>query len=244
MTSASGHNDKSADRLEAFLFAGVADLCQLVKLPDLHQFCPGFQPYSQASRAAVNCAPPVVARLAIYLLLASRGLQPKHKALYPHRDRLRDLLQRVYRKALKAAPDSGPTNLHELQPGVRTLATFLHRNVAAFEDTQIGLKAFGVTSVQKSLAILTEKLAMTFAREIARNPAKVPVELVGVSMMASANSPGVIEKLGEAHTVTGLMKLGACAGLASTRVSKVSARNAGLNQLRKFLKRADKLLDG
>jgi hypothetical protein len=126
---------------------------------------------------------------------------------------------------------------------VRTLARFARRNITGFEHTRDGLDAFGVISVERSLAILTEKLAMTFARKIAKNPAKVPVELVGASLVASAVSPGVIESLGDGHTVRGLMRMGVRAGLAGAGSSKTGIKSAALDDLRKFLKRADKVLE-
>lgn len=217
-------------------------MCRLAKLPDLQEFCPVNWPAPRASAVALIPASPAAAQLALYLLLVTRGLQPKHKTLYPHRDRLRDLLQRVYRKALKAWDDGDLKDVQAIQPGVRTLAKFARRNIPGFPHTGGGLDAFGVTSVQKSLAILTEKLAMTFAREIAKNPAKAPAEVVGASLVASAASPGVIDKVGNDHTVRGLMRLGVRAGLTATRPSKTGTKTAGLTELRKFLKRADKVL--
>jgi len=234
--------EEAADHFEAFLCAGIADLCRLVKLPDLNDFCPDSCLPRRGSTVALIPASPAAAQLALYLLLVTRGLQPKHKTLYPHRDRLRDLLQRVYRKALKAWDDGELKDAQGLQPGVRTLAKFARRNIPGFEYMGGGLEAFGVTSVQRSLAILTEKLAMTFAWEIAKNPAKAPAELVGASLVASAASPGVIEKIGDGHTVGGLMRLGVRAGLTAKRPSKTGTKTAGLAELRKFLKRADKVL--
>ncbi len=236
-------NGADADRFEAFLCAGIVDLCRLVELPDLNEFCPQFQPPRRACTVTLFSASPPVAQLAIYLLLVSRGLQPKHKTLYPHRDRFRDLLHRIYRKALKASENLNFEDLQGLQAGVRTLAKFARRNIPGFEPTRFGLEAFGVTNVLKSLVILTEKLAMTFAGEIAQNTAKVPAELIGASLVASATSPGVIEKIGEGHTVRGLMRLGVRAGLTGERSSKAGKNSAALDELRKFLKRADNLLD-
>lgn len=235
--------DEAAAYFEAFLGAGIADLCRLVKLPDLAEFCHEIRPLRRTSTVALIPASPAAAQLSLYLLLVSRGLQPKHKALYPHRDRLQDLLQRVYRKALKAWDEGDFKDVQGLQPGVRTLAKFARRSIPEFEHMGVGLEAFGVTSVQRSLAILTERLAMTFAREIAKNPAKAPVELVGASLVASAASPGVIERIGDGHTVRGLMRLGVRAGLSGTRPSKTGTKTAGLDELRKFLKRADRVLD-
>lgn len=233
----------AAAHFEAFLCAGIADLCRLVKLPDLNDFCRDSRPLRRGSTVALIPASPAAAQLALYLLLVTRGLQPKHKTLYPHRDRLRYLLQRVYRTAVKAWDEGDLKNAERLQPGVRTLAKFARRSIPGFEYTAGGLDGFGVTSVQRSLAILTEKLAMTVAREIAKNPAKAPVELVGASLVASAASPGIIEKIGNGHTVRGLMRLGVRAGLTGRRPSKTSTKTAGLDELRKFLKRADKVLE-
>jgi hypothetical protein len=235
--------DEAAAHFQAFLCAGIADLCRLVKLPDLAEFCPATRSPRRPSTAVLIPTSPAAAQLSLYLLLVTRGLQPKHAEIYPHRDRLRDLLRRVYRKALKAWDDGNLKDADGLQPGVRTLAKFARRNIPGFEHTVDGLEAFGVTSVERSLAILTEKLAMTFARKVAKNPAKAPAALVGASLVASAACPGVIESLGDDHTVRGLMRLGVRAGLSGASSGKAGSKSAALGDLRKFLKRADKFLD-
>jgi hypothetical protein len=234
---------EAAAHFQAFLCAGIADLCRLVQLPNLHEFCAESRPKKRAATESLIPASPAVAQLSLYLLLVTRGLQPKHADVYPHRERLRDLLHRVYRKAIKSWDDGDLKDVQGLHPGVRTLAKFASRNIAGFEQAGGSLDEFGVTSVQKSLAILTEKLAMTFAHEIAKRPAKVPAELAGASLVASATSPGVIEKIGDGHTVQGLMRLGVRAGLAEASSSKTGTRTAGLDELRKFLKRAHKVLE-
>jgi hypothetical protein len=231
-------------RFEAFLCAGIADLCRFVNLPDLYEICPAIRPTRRTCRVAAIPTSPAVAQLSLYLLLVSRGLQPKHTNVYPHRDRLRNLLERVYRKAIKASDDGDLEDAEGLQPGVRTLAKFARRNIAGFDHAGAGLDAFGVRSVRKSLAILTEKLAMTFAREIAKNPDKAaPVELLGASLVASATSPGVIQRIGNGHTVRGVMRFGVRAGLTGASRSTTGKKTSGVDELRKFLKRADKVLD-
>lgn len=234
--------DAGATRLEDFLTAGIVDLCRLVRLPDLRDFCPASQYFGQASTTAGTPVSPAVAQLAIYILLVTRGLQPRHKTLYPRRDRLQSLLQRVYRKAVKAWDEGDFNNVHELQPAVRPLAAFARRNIPGFQGMGAGLDSFGVKSVKVSLAILTEKLAMSFARQIAKNPAKTFAELLGASIVASAPWPGVIEKLGRRHTVRGLMRLGVSAGLAGTPSSRTGKQAVMLDDLQKFLKRANKVL--
>ncbi len=240
----SPHNpDEAATHLEAFLTAGIADLCRLVELRGVPGLCLETRPPTQVFTARSRPVSPVAAQLALYLLLVSRGLQPKHKALYPRCDRLRDLLRRVYRKALKSWDEGNLCDIQGLQPAVRTLARFARRTMPGFEYSAGGLEAFGVKSVRVSLAILTEKLAMNLARELAKAPVKAPPELVGASLVASATSPGVIEKIGNGHTVTGLMRLGVWAGLTRTRSGGNGTQTSGLEELRKFLKRVDKPLD-
>ena len=234
--------DHGTAHFEAFLCAGILDLCRIVNLPGLPEFYPGARQIRRASTVALIPAAPAVAQLSLYLLLVSRGLQPKHKILYPHRDRLRHLLDRSYRKALKAWDDGQLKDVLGLQPEILTLANFARRNFPGIERVESGLEAFGVASIKRSLAILTEKLAMHFAREIAKSPATAPMELAGASLVASATSPGVIDKIGDGHTIRGLMRLGVRAGLAGPRLSKTGTRTAGLDELRKFLKRADKVL--
>jgi len=234
---------EAPSQFEAFLLAGIADLGRFVNLQDLDQLYPTRRPPRRACSLTAIPTSPAVAQLALYLLLVSRGLQPKHTNVYPHRDRLRNLLQRVYRKAIKASDDGKFEDAEGLQPGVRTLAKFARRNIAGFDHTGAGLNAFGVKSVRISLAILTEKLAMTFAREIAKNPEKAPVELLGASLVASVTSPGVIQRIGNGHTVRGLMRFGVRAGLTGARFSTAGKKTSGVDELRKFLKRADKVLD-
>jgi hypothetical protein len=235
-TEAPGH-------FESFLLAGIADLCRFVNLQDLDQRYPTHRPPRRACSLTAIPTSPAVAQLSLYLLLVSRGLQPKHTNVYPHRDRLRNLLLRVYRKAIKASDDGKFEDAKGLQPGVRTLAKFTRRNIAGFDHTGAGLSVFGVKSVRTSLEILTEKLAMTVAREIAKNPEKAPVELLGASLVASASSPGVIQRIGNGHTVRGLMRFGVRAGLTGASRSKAGKKTSGVDELRKFLKRADKVLD-
>ena len=242
-------SSSDADHFQAFLCAGILDLLRLAKLPDLKEFCPGARSVGLPSTSADLPRVPAVAQLALYLLLLTRGLQPKHTVIYPHRDRLRDLLRRVYRKAL-ARWDAGELkDVEALQPGVRTLAKFARRRLPPFEGTWDGLDAFGVKSVRESLKLLTEKLAMVYARNIARrlakDPTSVPPEVLGASLVASATSPGVVERLGDGHTIAGLMKLGVRAGLvgAGSRGAGKQAP-AALDDLRKFLKRAGRELEG
>jgi hypothetical protein len=234
--------DEALSRLEAFLSAGIADLCRLVTLPDLTEFCPESQSPKRAPTVAAKSTPPSVADLTQYLLLLSHGLRPKHKMLYPLSDRLRTLLHRIFRKAHMGRNDGSLEDVQGLRPSVRTLARFARMRIPGFERTAVGLKEFGVTSVEKSLAILTEKLAMTFAREIAKDPTKVPAELLGASLVASATSPGVIEKVGHGHTVRGLMQLGARAGLTITDSNKPHPDAEKLVDVRGFLKRAGRAL--
>lgn len=236
------HTEAPGD-FEAFLLAGIVDLCRFVNLQDLDQLYPTRRPPRRVCIVAAIPTSPAVAQLALYLLLVSRGLQPKHTKVYPHRDRLRNLLQRVYRKANKASYDGKFDDAEGLQPGVRTLAKFARRNIAGFDHLGVGLSVFGVRSVRISLAILTEKLAMTFAREIAKNPEKAPVELLGASLVASATSPGVTQRIGDGHTVRGVMRFGVRAGLTGASRGNAGKKTAGMDELRKFLKRADKVLD-
>ena len=232
-----------AAHFEAFLCAGIADLCRFVNVQDLDERYPTHRHLRRACSVTAIPTSPAVAQMSLYLLLVSRGLQPKHTNVYPHRDQLRNLLQRIYRRGLKAFDNGKFEDVEGLQPGVHTLAKFARRNIAGFDHTGAGLDAFGVESVQNSLSILTEKLAMAVARDIAKNPDKaVPVELLGASLVASAASPGVIEKIGGGHTVRGLMRLGVRAGLTGTSRSKAGQKTSGLDELRKFLKRADKVL--
>ena len=228
---------------QAFVCAGVPDLCRLV---ELKEFCPG--PAMGRPRISADLPRvPAVAHLALYMLLLTRGLQPKHTVVYPHRKRLRDLLRRIYRKAIANWDRGELQDGEELQLSVRALAKFARKNFGPFENPGTSLQGFGVTSVRQSLAILTEKLAMLYARNItrrlAKDPESVPPEVLGGSLVASATSPGVVERLGDGHTIGGLMKLGVRTGLmgASSRGAGKQAP-AALDDLRKFLKRAGREL--
>jgi hypothetical protein len=236
-------------QFQAFLCAGILDLCRLVKLPDLKEFCPGARSSPCPSHSAGTPRVVAVAQLSLYLLLLARGLAPKHTVIYPHRDRLRDLLKRVHAKAIKTWDRGELKDVEDLHTSVRTLAKFARRNIEPFEFTRDGLDAFGVKSAQRSLQLLTEKMAAYFAREIAKKLAKdpdsVPPELLGASLVASATAPGVIERIGGGSSVKAVMKLGVRAGLAGAASRKPGAKTpAPLDDLRKFLKRAGQFLDG
>jgi len=72
----------------------------------------------------------------------------------------------------------------------------------------------------------------------------VAPEVLGASLVASATSPGIVASLGRGHTVRGLMKLGVNAGLqGSIPGGKPRKKSAGQEELRRFLKRAGKVLD-
>jgi hypothetical protein len=235
-------SSEAAAYFEAFLCAGIVDLCRLADIPAGDGSCVVRSSRGCVSALFLTSEVPAVAQLALYLLLVAKGLQPKHKNFYPRRDRFQGLLKRVYSKALKAWDDGNLNDVRELQPGIHTLAGFARRNVPEFEGTSDGLDAFGVKDVRISLAILTEKLALTLAREIAKNPAKATTELVGASLVASATSPGVIERIGHDRTVEGVMHLGIQTGLNGMPSSKPGTNSAGIDDLRRFLKRADKVL--
>ena len=238
-----------SDHFQAFLCAGILDLCRLVKLPDLKEFCPGARSSPCPAHSAGTPRVVAVAQLSLYLLLLARGLAPKHTVIYPHRDRLRDLLKRVHAKAIKTWDRGELKDVEDLHTSVRTLAKFARRNIEPFEFTRDGLDAFGVKSAQRSLQLLTEKMAAYFAREIAKKLAKdpdsVPPELLGASLVASATAPGVVERIGGGSSVKAVMKLGVRAGLAGAASRKPGAKTpAPLDDLRKFLKRAGQFLDG
>lgn len=238
-----------SDHFQAFLCAGILDLCRLVKLPDLKEFCPGARSSPCPAHSAGIPRVVAVAQLSLYLLLLARGLAPKHTVIYPNRDRLRDLLKRVHAKAIKTWDRGELKDVEDLHTSVRTLAKFARRNIDPFEFTRDSLDAFGVKSAQRSLQLLTEKMAAYFAREIAKKLAKdpdsVPPELLGASLVASATAPGVVERIGGGSSVKAVMKLGVRAGLAGAASRKPGAKTpAPLDDLRKFLKRAGQFLGG
>jgi hypothetical protein len=234
---------------QVFFCAGILDLCRLVKLPDLRELCPGARSNSCPGHSAGTPRVVAVAQVSLYLVLLTHGLAPKHTAIYPHRDRLRDLLKRIQAKARKTWDHGELKDVESLHASVRTLAKFARRNLEPFQFTVDGLDAFGVKSAQRTLQLLTEKMAAYFAREIAKklaeDPNSVPPELLGASLVASATSPGVVERIGGGSSVTGLMKLGIRAGLAGAASRKPGAKTpAPLDDLRKFLKSVGRFLDG
>jgi hypothetical protein len=244
-----GANQANTDggHFQAFLCAGIVDLCRLVKMPDLKELCPGARARSCPAHSAGKPRVIAVALLAQYLRLLACGLAPKHTAIYPHRDRLRDLLKRVHSKARTTWYRGELEDVEALHASVRTLAKFARRNLEPFQFTVDGLDAFGVKSAQRSLQLLTEKMAAISAREIAKklaeDPNSVPLEVLGASLVASATTPGVAERLGT--SVRGVMQLGIQGGLAGAASRKPGAKTpAPLDDLRKFLKSAGRFLDG
>lgn len=237
----------AAAHFQAFLCAGILDLCRLVKLPELKDLCPGAPEEKHLAITAGTPPVPAIAELASYLRLLSVGLRPKHEMMYPHRGRLHDLLKRVCSKACTLWDAGELKDVKQLQPGVRTLARFARKRFPMFEYSTDGLEAFGVKSLSRSSQILTEQVAMVHARQIAKRLAKdpnsVPPEVLGASLVASSTSPGIVESLGPGHTVRGLMKLGVRVGLNGKGRGRTSAKNPGQEELRMTLRRTGKVLD-
>ncbi len=247
ITTAPPNSQADSAHFQAFLCAGILDLCRLVKLPDLKKLCPGARSSSCPAHSAGQPRVIAVTLLAQYLRLLTHGLAPKHTAIYPHRDRLRELLTRVHSKARTTWDRGELKDVEALHASVRALTKFARRNLEPFQVTVDGLDAFGVKSAQRSLQLLTEKMAAgnarTIAKQLAEDPDSVPLEVLGAALVASATTPGVAERLGT--TVNGVMQLGIRGGLAGAALRKPGAKTpSSLDDLRRFLKSAGRSLAG
>jgi hypothetical protein len=229
----------AAAHFEAFLCAGIADLCRST---------------GASSREARNSPKPRVAKtltpgpvadvadLAMYLLLLTRGLQPVHKGVYPHRERLVKYLGRIYRLAADAwdlARESDAKSqariLHDtsvVRPAIETLTGFIEKHSGGLSEH--GLFAFGVNDIHGALVRLSERIAVTITQKAAKGSRQADGVLGGATLVAA--TAGLPEGAG-GHARGTLVR----AGVRTALAKPAGTASAGHQNLRRCMKRLGKL---
>jgi hypothetical protein len=155
--------DPDAEQFQDFIRAGIGDLQRIA----------GGDSSEWGARSEL---PPVpqAAQLSMFLLLITKGVEPKHKDIFTHKNRLTEHLNKVYKKskagweeALAAksvrARDSQLHDTSVIEPYIAALVRFAEKN---FGMTSIPLRSFGVRDVQVALAALIKKLATGVERDL------------------------------------------------------------------------------
>ncbi|NQW48773.1 MAG: hypothetical protein HQ464_13520 [Planctomycetes bacterium] len=163
MTNTKTPLDPDAGQFQDFIRAGIGDLRRIV----------GGDSSEWGARSEL---PPVpqAAQLSMFLLLITKGVEPKHKDIFTHKNRLTEHLNKVYKKskagweeALAAksvrARDSQLHDTSVIEPYIAALVRFAEKN---FGMTSIPLRSFGVRDVQVALAALIKKLATGVERDL------------------------------------------------------------------------------
>lgn len=232
--------EEAAAHFEAFLCAGIADLCRLGgATADT-----GSRKVSRGITRVLGPGPiPECADLALYLLLVTRGLQPVHARVFPQRERLTRLLQRIYRSALTAwdtaRHSDAKTSAQILKdtaivlPAIEALTRFADKRLGGLSEYT--LQDFGVQDVHAAMVRLSEKMAVA----IAGKAAKAPKQATGVSsgaMLVTATA-GLPEGAG-GHSRDTLVRAGVRNALAKT----TGTTPADQQELRRYMKRLGKLM--
>jgi hypothetical protein len=148
--------DPDVEHFQDFIRSGIGDLQRIAG--DV-----------SARWGAGSELPPVpqAAQLSMFLLLITKGVEPKHKDIFIHKDRLTEHLDKVYKKskagweeALAAKSQrTRDSQLHDtsvIEPYIAALVRFTEKN---FGLTPVPLSTFGVSNLQVALAALIRKLA-------------------------------------------------------------------------------------
>jgi hypothetical protein len=106
----------------------------------------------------------------MFLLPITKGVEPKHKDIFTHRDRMSQHLEKVYKKSTNGweeALTSKSQRVRDCQlrdtSGIEPYVTVLVRFAGkAFGLTPVPLRNFGVTDVQVALGALIKKLTAGF----------------------------------------------------------------------------------
>ena len=148
--------DYDPDRIQDFIRAGISDLRRITGDAPA-----GFGTGSQL--------PPIpqAAQLSMFVLLITSGLEDKHTEIFAHKKRLKEHLDKVYKKAkthweealtTEDTPDR-KSRLHDttvIEPYVAALAGFAGEKFGLYS---LSLQDFGVSDVQMALAALIKKIA-------------------------------------------------------------------------------------
>jgi hypothetical protein len=168
--------DSEVGQFQDFIRAGIGDLRRIAD----------DNPTALGARSQL---PPVpqAAQLSMFLLLITKGVEPKHKDIFIHKDRLTEHLDKVYKKskagweeALAAksvrARDSQLHDTSVIGPYIATLVRFSEKN---FGLTPVPLRSFGVRDVQVALGALIKKLATGVQHDLGLFPQALSGKAVG-----------------------------------------------------------------
>jgi hypothetical protein len=155
--------DAQVGEFQDFIRAGISELNRLV----------GNDPTGARTHSKLPSIPQV-AQLSMFLMLIAKGIEPKHVDIYPHRNRLTEHLDKVYKKsrlrweeAIATKSQSSRENqLHDtrdVQPHVAVLVRYAEKT---FGLNSRSLRSFGVTDVQAALGALIKKVADATERQL------------------------------------------------------------------------------
>lgn len=227
--------DDAAAHFEAFLSAGIADLCRLVGVTG----DTGGRKAKRGVARVLGPGPiPECADLALYLMLLTRGLQPVHARVFPQRDRLTRYLQRVYRSALaawdRARHSDAKTGALILKdtavvlPAVEALARFADKRLGGLSEYT--LRHFGVKDVHEAMVRLSEKMAVAIAQTATKAQTQADSVWGGaVLVAATAGLPGGAG----GHSRSTLVR----AGVRTALAKPTGNDSAGHQDLRRCMKR-------
>jgi hypothetical protein len=168
--------DPDVEQFQDLIRSGIGDLQRIA----------GDSPTKMGTSSEL---PPVpqAAQLSMFLLLITKGVEPKHKDIFIHKDRLTEHLNKVYKKskvgweeALAAksqrARDSQLHDTSVIGPYIAALVRFAEKN---FGLTPVPLSTFGVSNVQVALAALIKKLATGVEHDLGLFPQALSGKAVG-----------------------------------------------------------------
>ena len=159
-----------------FILAGIGDLRSIAD--HTHSGWGTCSPVSQA------------AQLSMFLLLITKGIEPKHKDNFTHKDQLTKKLNAVYTKS-KAVWEEGlaaKSQLHDtsvIDPYIFKLSRFAEKNFGRSKKT---LSDFGVSNVQVALGTLIKTLAIEVKHQLKLGPdgrGDIPGPVLGGLLVAT-----------------------------------------------------------
>jgi len=181
--------DPDVEQFQDFIRSGIGDLQRIAG--DV-----------SARWGAGSELPPVpqAAQLSMFLLLITKGVEPKHKDIFIHKDRLTEHLDKVYKKsktgweeALAAksvrARDSQLHDTSVIEPYIAALVRFTEKN---FGLTAAPLRSFGVSNVQVALGALIKKLATGGEYDLGLFPQALSGKAVGKAGKLTPEATGDI----------------------------------------------------
>jgi hypothetical protein len=233
--------DPNKSQFENFIRAGIGDLGRILDEAP-------FRPTTDERLPAVAQA----AQLSMFLLLITRGIEPKHTVIFPHSDRLSASLDKIYRQskacwqdALKAKSEAARTkrlrDTSQIEPQILKLVRFAKKN---FGETLVSLRELGVNDVQLALASLSEKIAAgaeaslglgAHAAKKSKTAKKVDVSsaiLGGLLVAKIGADAGLRGSVTRDHVMA--TRAGVSIGLAKTTDKK--SETAGTKKLQRTLK--------